>query len=71
VIDGPDIWKRALAAGQKRALYYFEVVDYQVIITSFYPDEVGITGTQVVDGIIISNSGYGITGYGVGPGYGN
>ena len=71
MITGPAVWLKALAAGQKRALYTFTIEDYQVTILSFYPDECNVSGAQIIDGIIVSTGGYGIVPYGQAPGYGN
>jgi len=43
MIVGPSDWTQELKAEKKRALYYYEIPDEGIVITSFIPEEVGVT----------------------------
>lgn len=58
MISGNQTWLAALQAGQKQALYLFEIPDLNLVIASFSPNVVTIT-----------LGGYGVSFLGLG-GYG-
>jgi hypothetical protein len=52
VIDGNDIWIDQLQQKKKRPLYYLEVPDFGLIITSFLPGDMSV-GTGAGWGVML------------------
>jgi hypothetical protein len=57
MIDGGEVFNSELAKEKKRALYYVEIPQYNLIVTSFIPAEAGVS----------TGGGWGIMLWGVDP----